>query len=207
MNTKKPNKRSRNVGLNFKPRKADILRLRKEGKSYKQIAKILGCALSTISYHCRQSPRKPQKQTWKQRFAKKINKFKSRCTAEEYRTFRNKVKTFKRKSPKSTRARGSGVPTNSRVNNITEEYYAEDVINKIGLNPVCYLTGRKLDIKDTSSYTFDHRVPSALGGTNDLENLEICCAEANHAKAGLSLDDFYDLCAEILAYRAKQSNK
>jgi hypothetical protein len=29
-----------------------ILSLRKEGKTYKEIIKILGCALSTVSYHC-----------------------------------------------------------------------------------------------------------------------------------------------------------
>ena len=29
-----------------------ILSLREEGKSYKEITKILGCAMSTVSYHC-----------------------------------------------------------------------------------------------------------------------------------------------------------
>jgi transposase len=32
--------------------KAEIFRLYEEGKSYSQIAEILGCAKSTISYHC-----------------------------------------------------------------------------------------------------------------------------------------------------------
>ena len=57
----------------------------------------------------------------------------------------------------------------------------------------------------TTSYTLDHRVPTVRGGTNDLENLEVCCTEANHAKAGLSLEDFYSLCEEILAWRDKQA--
>jgi 5-methylcytosine-specific restriction endonuclease McrA len=30
-----------------------ILELRKEGKTYKEITKILGCAMSTVSYHCK----------------------------------------------------------------------------------------------------------------------------------------------------------
>lgn len=29
-----------------------ILSLRKDGKTYKEIVKLLGCALSTVSYHC-----------------------------------------------------------------------------------------------------------------------------------------------------------
>ena len=32
--------------------KENILKLRKEGKSYNEIKEIIGCALSTISYHC-----------------------------------------------------------------------------------------------------------------------------------------------------------
>ena len=32
--------------------KDEILKLRKEGKSYKQIKEILKCSKSTISYHC-----------------------------------------------------------------------------------------------------------------------------------------------------------
>ena len=32
--------------------KEQILKLRKEGKSYNEIHEILGCAISTISYHC-----------------------------------------------------------------------------------------------------------------------------------------------------------
>lgn len=32
--------------------KEDILRLKKEGKTYNEIKQILGCSISTISYHC-----------------------------------------------------------------------------------------------------------------------------------------------------------
>ena len=197
MNARTPNKP-------FKNRKKDILRLHKRGLSYRTIAKKLGCSKSLISYHCSKDQKEKyrvrlQSRGWKHRFTKKVTQFKSRCTAEEYRTFRNKVKTFKRKLPKGSRS----TPTTSRVNNISKQYHAKDVINKVGANPVCYLTGRKLKIQDTSSYTFDHRVPTVMGGTNDLENLEICSTEANHAKAGLLLEDFYSLCEEILAWRDK----
>ena len=30
-----------------------VLSLRKEGKTYKEISKLLGCAMSTVSYHCK----------------------------------------------------------------------------------------------------------------------------------------------------------
>lgn len=35
--------------------KDEIIRLRKEGKTYKEIKKILKCSFSTISYHCRRT--------------------------------------------------------------------------------------------------------------------------------------------------------
>jgi DNA-binding CsgD family transcriptional regulator len=33
--------------------KADIIQLRSEGKSYREIQKILSCSRGTINYHCR----------------------------------------------------------------------------------------------------------------------------------------------------------
>ena len=77
----------------------------------------------------------------------------------------------------------------------------------MGGDPICYLTGRNLNLNNPKEYSLDHLVPIATGGTNDLDNLQICCTEANHAKAGLSLEDFYALCEEILAWRDKQANK
>ena len=38
--------------LNNIARKDKILKLRAEGKSYREIQSILGCSKSTISYHC-----------------------------------------------------------------------------------------------------------------------------------------------------------
>ena len=32
--------------------KEEILKLRKEGKTYNEIVKILGCSKGTVSYHC-----------------------------------------------------------------------------------------------------------------------------------------------------------
>ena len=38
--------------LNNNRHKEDILRLRSEGKSYREIEKALGCSKSNIAYHC-----------------------------------------------------------------------------------------------------------------------------------------------------------
>ena len=54
--------------------KEQILKLRSEGKSYKQIKSILGCSLSTICYHLQPDQ--------KQKVLKRRNKYrydKNRC--------------------------------------------------------------------------------------------------------------------------------
>lgn len=56
--------------------KAKILKLRTEGKSYREIQNILGCSLSTISFHC-------STEVEKDRCKKKI-KIKTRFGYEEY---------------------------------------------------------------------------------------------------------------------------
>ena len=201
MNTRTPNKP-------FKARKKEILRLHKKGLSYRAIAKKLGCSKGTISYHCskNQTEKKRVLTANKARgydLSKKVTAIKSKCTKAQWRAFRTKINGFKRKH------KGSKKHANSswRVHNVSIPYISKDVVNKIGSKPICYLTGRKIDLNNTASFTFDHRVPTVKGGTNDLENLEICSTEANLAKAGLLLEDFYSLCEEILAWRDKQANK
>ena len=195
MSTKKPNK-----GIKPHPRrKEDILRLKGEGYSLCSIAKILGCAKSTVSYHCSplgREKKRVKKQTRKP-LCRKVNMFKSRCTVRGWAKLRGKVKGFKK------RMKGEKNRSHWRVNNLSENFNCEDVVEKIGLTPRCYLTGRKIDLNKPKEYNLDHIVPITLGGTNDLSNLGICCAEANHAKAGLALEDFYKLCEEILAWRNK----
>ena len=82
--------------------KSDILRLRSEGKSYNAIAKELDCSKSVISYHC--SPQGGEKARLKKRnqsvnhkLSRKITAFKSRCTKNNYRIFRAKVKNLQKK--------------------------------------------------------------------------------------------------------------
>ena len=198
MTAKKPNK-----GIKPHPRrKEDIIRLRAEGKSMRAIAKTLGCSKSTVSYHCSSGggEKKRVKSQRKKPLCKKVNMFKSRCTVRGWTKLRGKVKGFKK------RIKGEKNRSHWRVNNLSENFNCAQVVEKIGENPRCYLTGREIDLNKPKDYNLDHIVPITLGGTNDLSNLGICSAKANHAKAGLSLEDFYSLCEEILAWRDKQEN-
>jgi len=185
----------------YKRHREDILKLRRQGLSYNEIASALGCSKATISYHCghKKSEKKRVSTQKRSPLERKIWSFKARCTKGAWRQFSSKVKCFKR------RQKGAG-RTNWRVR-VSEPYTTADVVNKIGPKPICYLTGEKINLNNASSYSLDHRVPTSLGGSNDLENLEICSLRANRAKADLPLDEFYKLCEAVLRWRDKCRKK
>jgi transposase len=184
--------------LNNEPRKDQIIKLRAKGLTYNEIQKKLGCSKSVISYHCGDGSEKRRlKKNNQERshLEKKISSFRTRCKKENYYTFRSKVKTFKRKSSNSSNK------SNTVVNSINKNYTAKDVLDKIGQNPICYLTGERIDLEKSETYNLDHIIPTALGGSNDLSNLQIAVASANQAKGELCLSDFYKLCKKVLIWK------
>ena len=82
----------------------------------------------------------------------------------------------------------------------------KDLLEKIGDNPVCYLTGRKIDLLDGKSYHLDHIVPKDKGGSNTLDNCNIACKDANQAKGNLLYNEFILLCKEVLDYNKNKDN-
>lgn len=179
--------------LNNIRRKEEILKLRSEGKTYSEICDILGCSKSTVSYHCGTGTEKERvKSSVRERPAviRKICAFRNRVCRKE--SVRSKTKTFKRASRKND--------THGLVNNINVSYTYQDVLDKIGPNPRCYLTGELIDLSKPHTYNFDHIIPVSKGGTNDLSNLAICTKDANIAKSNLSLDELKSLCKKILNF-------
>ena len=77
------------------------------------------------------------------------------------------------------------------------KFSTQDVLDKWGETPTCYLTGAQLDLKNPTSFELDHIIPKCKGGLNTLDNLGICCPEANRAKNGMALDDFIALCKAV----------
>lgn len=76
----------------------------------------------------------------------------------------------------------------------------EDVIDKVGENPLCYLTGQPIDISKPSTYEFDHIIPKSRGGTNQLDNLGVCLKLANRAKDSMTPDEFLNLCKLVVSH-------
>jgi len=176
--------------------KEDILKLRAEGLSYRDIASTLNCSKSVISYHCNGGSTKlkvdsyhKNKNTPEKAIMKKVNSFKSKHTPKP---IISKCRGFKR-----TTRRNKTI-----VNNIPEgNYTSKDVLAKIGENPKCYLTGQLIDLYKGDTYEFDHILPIKLGGTNDLSNLQIATPQANKAKNEMLLEDFYNLCERVIEYK------
>lgn len=165
--------------------KEKILKLRAEGMSYKQIRKSLGCSLGNISYHCGEG-----------------QKEKTRDRTRKYSKTLNRI--LKRKKDNFSFINGNRVEKGKRAGLL---FSAEEFKKKIADNPVCYLTGRKIDIYSPKSFECDHIVPVSKGGDASLQNLGLLCREANRAKQDLSIEEFLNFCKEVLEYQGYKIGK
>ena len=177
---------------------ADVLRLRAEGKSYRQIASELGCSKSTISYLLSEKTREnivkkieryKDERPWVIKLWKLLDNFKRRkqgsgkvsMTKDWNKKIRTSVSQFKR----------------SLETLPMKDYTYKDVIDHFGGTIVtCELTGRQIDItKD--DYNLDHIVPVARGGSNELDNMAFTIPDANAAKHQMTNEEFVMLCKEV----------
>ena len=83
-------------------------------------------------------------------------------------------------------------------------FKVQDLLDKIGPNPICYLTGREIDLMDGKSYHLDHIIPKNKGGPNSLDNCNIACKDANQAKGNLLHHELIVLCEEILSFHSNK---
>lgn len=84
-------------------------------------------------------------------------------------------------------------------------FKVKDLLAKIGDNPICYLTGRPINLLDGQSYHLDHIIPKNKGGENSLDNCNIACRDANQAKGNLLPDEFILLCKEVLEFNKQKT--
>jgi len=174
-----------------------IFHLKSLGYSYRQIVVELGCSKGTVAYYLGKDQ--------KSKTVSRTNKQRAK------HPYIHKLETFKHaKYSKYERAPLHGWKTIiklkidkfcfDRKNKMYQKpnFTVDDVINKFGENPVCYLTGDPINIYEPRKYQFDHIIPVSKGGDNSIDNLGLCTKEANIAKSNLSLSEFVALCKKVV---------
>lgn len=179
-----------------------IFALREQGLSYREVEAKLGCSRSLISYHCGVGQK--DKTLSRQRRGRKDSALKTkirrfRCWPKSQMT---KQDFSKRKIEKIVQAKLRGFFLTEKVNGryakCRATFKTKDLVEKIEANPVCYLTDRKINLEDGRSYHLDHIIPRSKGGDNSIENCGLTCRAANQAKNDLVLEDFVQLCREVI---------
>lgn len=171
-----------------------ILNLRAKGKTYSEIQQELGCSKSTISFHCgvgQKDKNKMRAAKWKvtNPSATKIYEFRRDTKGPN-----EKLSTY---YSSKERLRFKFVDFNRNANLSTAPVSIEEGKAKLEENPVCYLTGKPIDLDKLSTWELDHIVPRSKGGNNSLGNMGLASKEANRAKGNLSVEEFVKLCYDV----------
>ena len=175
-----------------------IIELRKLGKSMKDISIILGCSKSTVSYHCSRTTKTTHKnkierskneKSYLYLLSKRLTNFKLR----KFGIGKHNTENYDRKITASV-----SFFKNRNKMKVEKNYTYKEAIDHLGgLQTKCYLTGRPIDItKD--SYCLDHIQSVSNGGSNELENMGITIPIANASKSSMNLDEYLNLCKEVL---------
>lgn len=190
--------------------KDEILKLKSEGKSYKEIQKLLGCSKGTISYHCGVGQKEKTKT---RRDKRRENIVKAKTDAFKYT--KKIPKEIVKKDTRSSKdvvesVRKFNKRNTNKKDNVDKElkptFTWEDVIEKFGEKTVCYLSGVEIDLF-VNNYNFDHIIPASKGGLNTLENLGITHEIVNYMKGDLTPDELIEWCVKILKHNGYQVTK
>lgn len=163
--------------------KEEIFKLKKEHPhwGYQRIADAIGCAKNTVKYWlCPNEPDANRKRKQRRHpLEKKISRF---CGCDV------NVKLQNKRHPEQIR---TNIPL-------------AIVLDRIGPNPTCYLTGDGIDLYRPHTYSLDHIIPLAQGGSSELDNLGLCTAESNRAKNGMTPKQFKALCQKVILTKLGQ---
>lgn len=190
--------------------KEEILKLKSEGKSYKEIQDILGCSKGTISYHCGVGQKE---KTDSRRKKRRENIVKSKTDRFKYR--KNELTEDKKKPIRERKnvvesVRVFNKRDNSKKGDIDKDikptFTWEDVIEKFGENTMCYLSGVDINLY-VNNYSFDHIIPASRGGLNSLDNLGITHEIVNNMKGNLTPEELIEWCIKILKYNSYEVTK
>jgi 5-methylcytosine-specific restriction endonuclease McrA len=182
--------------------KDKIIELRNLGYSYRQIEKIADCSKGTVSYHCSSG----QKEKSIKRQIEKRAKYPLDRKIENFCV--DTKPSILRKRKNNTLIRILNLKLSSFFCNKKKEYNKsmakfgrKELLEKIGDNPKCAMTGKPINLWESSTYSLDHIVPRSKGGDNSLENCQLVCRQVNKAKTDMSVEEFIYLCEQVVKYK------
>ena len=158
--------------------KDKILALRKDGNTYQEIANILGITRYQVEYHANPKRKEIQK--------------KGSAKYHRKNPIYKKVANFRAITPKEVRV---------------ETFSMQNFLEKIGEFPKCYYTGTPIDILKQETYSIDHKIPVAQGGSNSIENAELTLMRINQMKMNRTPQQFLDDCKLVLEYHGFEIKK
>jgi len=129
--------------------KEEILKLRNEGKTYKEIKKILNCSLSTISYHCGDGQKEKnnirQQKRCENLILSKTKSFKHTPKKNEVFDIKdNKTQKDIVESVRKFQKRSNINKVNSGVDkNINKTFTWKEVVDKFGEETICIYLEKK----------------------------------------------------------------
>lgn len=177
------------------PRKIgeQIKKLHQSGKTYREICDELSCSKGTVAYHVGKNVKEKQKNySEKHRVqrtvSRKIDTFYSEYDPTDHKSYFYDV--IKRIDKKIMWFTGE--------NKMSKRFTYQELLNKIGDDPTCYISGDKINIADTRSWHLDHIIPKSKGGDNSLENCDVCTRQANMSKTDMTPDEFFAFCQKVL---------
>jgi 5-methylcytosine-specific restriction endonuclease McrA len=169
-----------------------IKNLKSQNFNYRQIANKVGCSIGIV-HQVLKGSHIPFEYKQKKARKKYVRAYEPNPSAR--RIVSLKIGNFK------------GRKKGGNVGQKTNDFTLQDVLNKIGGSPVCYLSGRPLDLTNRRSFVFDHVTPVDRNGDNSLNNLNIAHPDANRAKNNLLNDEFIQLCKDVLVHNGYECVK
>lgn len=172
--------------------KEKILNLREKGFSYKKICEELKCSKGTVSYYLGENQ--------KEKTNNRTRKRRENVLTRKLETYKHRKKRYVDEMIRKFNKRDSDLKKKDKINKEIEQTFTiNDVIQKFGVNTVCYLSGEKINLFE-DTYSFDHIIPASKGGDNTIENLGITHKVVNNMKGDLFVDELLDWCKKILEH-------
>jgi 5-methylcytosine-specific restriction endonuclease McrA len=170
--------------------KDQILALREEGFSYNEIQEKLG----TIAYHLGTGQKE------KTQARNRINRTQSKGSVLGTKLDKfSEILSYKTRRKLFLATRDFSKDLKNPQPRTQRSFTPDELLEKFAANNSrCFLTGREINLENSQSYSLDHLHPRSKGGENTLDNCNIVCKAANFAKSDLTLQEFQQLCLDVV---------